>query len=261
MDRIRAPTTPTRCCPSRCGGHSAGPCPGWSTSSSTSKPARSCQSGEEGELLLRGTFLMDGFYKRERHETFTPDGWYATGDLGWFRGGRPSPLFWPPDGDDQDGRLQRVARRGRDWPCSGSLACARPSCSASRRGSVERTWPPSWCREVPSASSLPRSDRSLRNVLSSYKVPRHLRIVRKWISRSSRRGRPTWRLCATSSRRSEGLEAHAEPAVDGDHRARDVGRRHRARGRRRHAPIPRDGRTCRPARCARWPPSRSASAG
>ena len=40
--------------------------------------------GEEGELLLRGAFLMDGFYKRERHETFTPDGWYATGDLGWF---------------------------------------------------------------------------------------------------------------------------------------------------------------------------------
>ena len=41
-------------------------------------------TGEEGELLLRGAFLMDGFYKRERHETFTPDGWYATGDLGWF---------------------------------------------------------------------------------------------------------------------------------------------------------------------------------
>ena len=41
-------------------------------------------SGEEGELLLRGSFLMDGFYKRERHQTFTPDGWYATGDLGWF---------------------------------------------------------------------------------------------------------------------------------------------------------------------------------
>ncbi len=40
--------------------------------------------GEQGELLVRGAFLMDGFYKRERHETFTPDGWYATGDQGWF---------------------------------------------------------------------------------------------------------------------------------------------------------------------------------
>ena len=40
--------------------------------------------GEEGELFVRGAFLMDGIYKRERHEVFTPDGWYPTGDLGWF---------------------------------------------------------------------------------------------------------------------------------------------------------------------------------
>jgi acyl-CoA synthetase (AMP-forming)/AMP-acid ligase II len=37
---------------------------------------------EEGELLLRGTYLMSELYKRERHDTFTPDGWYPTGDLG-----------------------------------------------------------------------------------------------------------------------------------------------------------------------------------
>ncbi len=40
--------------------------------------------GEEGELFVRGAFLMDGIYKRERHEVFTPDGWYPTRDLGWF---------------------------------------------------------------------------------------------------------------------------------------------------------------------------------
>lgn len=37
---------------------------------------------QEGELLLRGAFLMTELYKRERHDTFTPDGWYPTGDLG-----------------------------------------------------------------------------------------------------------------------------------------------------------------------------------
>ena len=52
--------------------------------------------GEQGELLLRGAFLMDGFYKRERHETFTPDGWYATGDLGWF--GADGHLRFPAAG-------------------------------------------------------------------------------------------------------------------------------------------------------------------
>ncbi len=40
--------------------------------------------GEKGELFVRGAFVMDGIYKRERHEVFTPDGWYPTGDLGWF---------------------------------------------------------------------------------------------------------------------------------------------------------------------------------
>jgi acyl-CoA synthetase (AMP-forming)/AMP-acid ligase II len=44
-------------------------------------------SGEEGELLVRGPFLMDALYKRERHEVFSPAGWYATGDLGWFDSG------------------------------------------------------------------------------------------------------------------------------------------------------------------------------
>jgi acyl-CoA synthetase (AMP-forming)/AMP-acid ligase II len=38
----------------------------------------------EGELAVRGPFVMDGIYKRERAETFTPSGWYRTADRGWF---------------------------------------------------------------------------------------------------------------------------------------------------------------------------------
>jgi acyl-CoA synthetase (AMP-forming)/AMP-acid ligase II len=37
--------------------------------------------GEVGELWLRGPLLMEGYDGRERWETFTPDGWYRTGDL------------------------------------------------------------------------------------------------------------------------------------------------------------------------------------
>ena len=33
---------------------------------------------------MRGQILMSGIYKQERHEVFGPDGWYATGDRGWF---------------------------------------------------------------------------------------------------------------------------------------------------------------------------------
>lgn len=39
------------------------------------------KQGEDGELWFRGPFLMEGYVGRERHETFTPDGWFRTGDL------------------------------------------------------------------------------------------------------------------------------------------------------------------------------------
>jgi acyl-CoA synthetase (AMP-forming)/AMP-acid ligase II len=39
---------------------------------------------QEGEIQVRGPILMSGIYKRERHEVFDTDGWYSTGDRGWF---------------------------------------------------------------------------------------------------------------------------------------------------------------------------------
>jgi acyl-CoA synthetase (AMP-forming)/AMP-acid ligase II len=41
-------------------------------------------TGQEGEIQVRGLVLMDRIYKQERQEVFTPDGWYLTGDRGWF---------------------------------------------------------------------------------------------------------------------------------------------------------------------------------
>ncbi len=40
-----------------------------------------CDPRTIGELWLRGPFLMEGYLGRERVDTFTPDGWYRTGDL------------------------------------------------------------------------------------------------------------------------------------------------------------------------------------
>jgi acyl-CoA synthetase (AMP-forming)/AMP-acid ligase II len=43
--------------------------------------------GQEGELAVRGYSLMHGLYKQERSEVFDVDGWYHTGDLGYFDDG------------------------------------------------------------------------------------------------------------------------------------------------------------------------------
>jgi len=40
--------------------------------------------GELGELWVRGSSVMLGLYKREREEVFTSDGWYRSGDAGYF---------------------------------------------------------------------------------------------------------------------------------------------------------------------------------
>ncbi|MFE6822191.1 class I adenylate-forming enzyme family protein [Streptomyces sp. NPDC057690] len=44
--------------------------------------------GKVGEFHVRGYSLMQGLYKRERDEVFTAEGFYATGDLGYFEKGQ-----------------------------------------------------------------------------------------------------------------------------------------------------------------------------
>jgi len=43
--------------------------------------------GVEGEICVRGESVMLGFHKKERGETFDADGWYHTGDRGFFNDG------------------------------------------------------------------------------------------------------------------------------------------------------------------------------
>jgi acyl-CoA synthetase (AMP-forming)/AMP-acid ligase II len=53
--------------------------------------------GETGELWIRGYSVMLGLHKKERSEVFTPDGWYRTGDGGYF---------------DEDGHFYFTGRMG-----------------------------------------------------------------------------------------------------------------------------------------------------
>jgi acyl-CoA synthetase (AMP-forming)/AMP-acid ligase II len=57
------------------------PAPGFEAIIVDPETGRRCDTGETGELWLRGQFLMEGYYGKARHETFEPDGWYRSGDL------------------------------------------------------------------------------------------------------------------------------------------------------------------------------------
>ena len=133
-------------------------------------------AGEEGELLVRGAFLMDRFYKRERHEIFTPDGWYATGDVGWF---------------GADGHLRFSGRRTAMIKTGGSnVSPAEVEAALSALPAVREAFvfgiPAGERGEDVAAVVVPDGSAAidfaalvalLREVLSSYKVPRHVRIV------------------------------------------------------------------------------------
>jgi len=63
------------------------PVPGLEHRIADPETGRQLPDGTEGEILVRGYSLMRGLYKREPSEVFDADGWYHTGDRGYFRDG------------------------------------------------------------------------------------------------------------------------------------------------------------------------------
>jgi acyl-CoA synthetase (AMP-forming)/AMP-acid ligase II len=129
-----------------------------------------CATGVVGELWLRGPFLMEGYYGRERHETFTPDGWYRTGDLFHV---------------DADGFFYFTGRRGDMIKTAGANVSPREveAAIADATGLVahvvgvdddERGQVVAAALRVPAGTSEPDLDElraALRRRISAYKVP------------------------------------------------------------------------------------------
>lgn len=65
-------------------------------------------AGETGELVVRGPVVTRGYYNKpaETAESFTPDGWFRTGDLGQF---------------DEHGYLRLTGRKKESYRCGGEL--------------------------------------------------------------------------------------------------------------------------------------------
>lgn len=133
-------------------------------------------AGTVGELQLRGGALMSGFYKKRRNEVFTPDGFYATGDLVRI---------------DADDYLTFIARKG-DMIKTRAANVSRLEVEAALNAlpAVKLAVVTGLDDEafgqivaaavVPAAGTLPDAEplrQALRDTLSSYKVPRHIVFV------------------------------------------------------------------------------------
>lgn len=73
------------------------PAPGFETKIVEPETGSPVESGELGELCIRGPYLMQRYYKCSREECFDADGWFHTGDL---------------VAADRDGFIYFVRRRG-----------------------------------------------------------------------------------------------------------------------------------------------------
>jgi acyl-CoA synthetase (AMP-forming)/AMP-acid ligase II len=133
-------------------------------------------AGEVGELQLRSGGLMSGFYKVTRAKVFTPDGFYPTGDLVRI---------------DADGYAFFVARRG-DMIKTKAANVSRLEVEQALRALQEVELPvvvglpdPELGERVvaavvPTPGSTPTETSlraQLRDVLSSYKIPRQIVFI------------------------------------------------------------------------------------
>jgi acyl-CoA synthetase (AMP-forming)/AMP-acid ligase II len=132
--------------------------------------------GQVGELQVRGSGLMSGFYKVNRKDVFTRDGYYPTGDLARL---------------DADGYVYFVGRRG-DMIKTRAANVSRLEVEAALRGLPGVDLPivvglpdPELGQRVvaavvPAIGAAPTDESlkvALRAVLSSYKIPREIVFI------------------------------------------------------------------------------------
>ncbi len=131
--------------------------------------------GGSGEVWLRGYSLMLGLHKRERADTFTPDGWYRTGDGGRF---------------DEDGHFYFTGRMGDLIKSAGmnitprDVELALEALPEVAMAYVTGVPHPDRGQDVVAAVALRPGEtldedearRRVKDVIASYKVPRRIAV-------------------------------------------------------------------------------------
>jgi fatty-acyl-CoA synthase len=132
--------------------------------------------GEQGEIIVKGPTLMEGYYRVPPSETFDPEGYFHTGDLGWL---------------DADGCLHFAGRLKDVIKTAGvNVAAAEVEEALARHPTVKAAHvvgvPHPTRGENVAAFVVPRAGEApdpaalaefVRSSLASYKAPRHVFVI------------------------------------------------------------------------------------
>jgi acyl-CoA synthetase (AMP-forming)/AMP-acid ligase II len=137
--------------------------------------------GRPGEVLVRGYSLMLGLYKRERADVFDADGWYHTGDRGYFRDGwfffveRQTEMIKSKGSNVSPSEVETCLLAMPDVKLAFVVGVDHPDRGQDVVALVIR-----WADAPPLADPTAAAAEvraSLREGLASYKVPRHVFFV------------------------------------------------------------------------------------
>ena len=135
-------------------------------------------AGQPGEIQIAGPNVMKGYWNLPdaTAAAISPEGWFATGDIGTRRHRRLLLHRGPQEGPDHPRRLQRLPPRGRGGrlraPRRGRGRRHRHPTRQPRRGDRR-------CgRAETRRERRPRRDRRfVRDRVAAYKYPRHIWLL------------------------------------------------------------------------------------
>jgi fatty-acyl-CoA synthase len=152
------------------------PLPGMDVRIANPETGRAVEPGAQGEILVKGPTLMEGYYRVPRAETFDAEGYFRTGDLGWTD---------PAGCLHFAGRLKDVIKTAGVNVAAAEVEEALARHPAVKAAHVVGVPHPTRGENV-AAFVVPRSGEApdpaaladfVRASLASYKVPRHVFVI------------------------------------------------------------------------------------